>query len=232
MATTRSIYLKGVRDGGPFVLIVVPFAALFGVVGSEAGLSIAQVMCFSVLVIAGAAQFTAVQLMLEEAPTVIVLATSLAVNLRMAMYSASLVPHLGAAPFWQRGVMAYLLVDQSYAISIVKFDAEPDMPLAQKVAYFLGVVTLIVPFWYGFTLAGAMAGRGIPDSWALDFAVPLAFLSLVAPALRTLAHVAAAFVAVVLGLALAGLPYSIGLLIAAVAAMATGSELERRGYGT
>ena len=68
---------------------------------------------FSLVVIAGAAQFTALQLLQEEAPTVIVLISALAVNLRMAMYSASLTPYIGSAPLWQRAFAAYLTVDQS-----------------------------------------------------------------------------------------------------------------------
>ena len=61
----------------------------------------------SVLVIAGASQFTALQLLGEHAPLVIVIVTSLAVNLRFAMYSASLAPHIGAAPAWLRALAAY-----------------------------------------------------------------------------------------------------------------------------
>jgi Predicted branched-chain amino acid permease (azaleucine resistance) len=101
-----SSYWRGVRHGAPFLLVIAPFGALFGVVGTEAGLNLAQVMGFSVIVIAGAAQFTAVQLLSENAPTLIVIAAALAVNLRMAMYSAALTPHLGAAPLWQRAIMA------------------------------------------------------------------------------------------------------------------------------
>jgi predicted branched-subunit amino acid permease len=60
-------YWRGVRDGLPFVLVACPFALLFGVVAAEAGLSLAATMGFSFLVIAGAAQFAAVQLMSEGA---------------------------------------------------------------------------------------------------------------------------------------------------------------------
>ncbi|MFO7920324.1 MAG: AzlC family ABC transporter permease, partial [Nioella sp.] len=90
MTSSTSAYLRGIRASLPFLLVVLPFGALFGVVGTEAGLNLAQVMGFSIVIIAGAAQFTAVQLMQEQAPTVIVLASALAVNLRMAMYAASL----------------------------------------------------------------------------------------------------------------------------------------------
>ena len=98
----KSAYWAGVRDGAPFVLIAVPFATLFGVIATDAGLTLAQAMGFTILVIAGAAQFAAVQMMVEDASIAFVLLAALAVNLRMAMYSASLVPYLGAAPLWKR----------------------------------------------------------------------------------------------------------------------------------
>jgi len=228
MASTgsRSAFWLGVTHGAPFVLVVAPFAVLFGVVGMEAGLNLAEVMGFSVLVIAGASQFAALQLMTDNAPTVIVLATALAVNLRMAMYSASLTPHLGAAPLWKRALIAYLLVDQSYAVGHARYENHPEMPLAEKIAYYFGVVSPIFPLWYVFTLVGALVGQSIPPEYALDFAVPITFLALIAPALRTLAHVAAAGMSVALGLALAGLPYNSGLLVAALGAMVTGAQVE------
>jgi predicted branched-subunit amino acid permease len=225
-STTKSAFWLGARHGLPFIFVVSPFGLLFGVVGTEAGLNIAEVMGFSVLVIAGASQFAALQLMTENAPTVIILATALAVNLRMAMYSASLTPHLGAAPLWQRALMAYFLVDQSYAVGIARFETHPGMPLAQKTAYFFGTITLVCPFWYTMTLIGALAGQQIPPEYALDFAVPITFLALIAPALRTLAHVAAAAVSVAVSLALAFVPYNGGLIVAALAAMMAGAQVE------
>jgi len=224
--SSRSAYWQGVRDGAPFMLVVSPFAALFGVVATEAGLNVFEALAFSVVVIAGASQFTALQLMTEQAPTFIVLASALAVNLRMAMYSASLVPHLGQARVWQRGLVAYFLVDQSYAMSVVKFDREPGMTLSQKLAYFFGVVTPICPMWYVSTVVGALIGTAMPDELALDFAVPITFIAMIAPMLRTPAHVAAAVVSVVLALAFAFLPYNLGLMIAGVAGMVTGARVE------
>ena len=85
MSSTRSFYFRGFRDGLPFVLVVAPFAVLFGVIATEAGLNIVETMSMSVLVIAGAAQFTALQLLSDNAPTFIAILTALAVNMRMAM---------------------------------------------------------------------------------------------------------------------------------------------------
>jgi predicted branched-subunit amino acid permease len=225
-STTKSIFWQGFRDGAPFVLVVIPFSALFGVLGTEAGLSVFETMTFSVVVIAGAAQFTALQLMVENVPTLIVLASALAVNLRMAMYSAHLTPFLGSAPIWQRALAAYFTVDQSYACSISKFEREPALTVPQRMAYFFGAVTPVCPLWYLFTLVGAVVGGRIPDSFALDFALPITFLAMITPMLRTLAHVVAAVVAIVIALICADVPYNLGLIIAGMAGMVAGARTE------
>ena len=224
--TRKSPYREGIIDSSPFILVIIPFASLFGVLATEAGLNVIETMAFSIVVIAGAAQFTALQLMQENVPTVIVLISALAVNLRMAMYSASLTPFIGAAPLWQRALCAYLTVDQSYVVGVSKFEREPDMTVPARVAYFLGAVTPIVPLWYGFTYVGAVLGAQIPESWALDFAIPITFLAMIAPMFRTAAHVIAALVAVVVSLLAAGVPYSLGLIIAGIAGMMAGAQAE------
>ena len=226
VTTTKSAYWAGVRDGLPFIVMVVPFALLFGVVGIEAGLSMAQTMSFSGLVIAGASQFAALQLMLENAAIGFVLLAALAVNLRMAMYSAALAPHLGAAPFWQRALVGYLNFDQSYMASIAKYEDNPQMTLPAKVAYFLGVALVISPLWCVFTYIGARLGATVPADIEIAFILPIAFLSMVAPMLKSLAHVAAAFVSIIVAISLVGLPAGSGLLIAAVCAMLTGVVVE------
>ena len=225
-ATGKSAYLEGIRDGAPFILMAVPFALLFGVVATEGGLRLAETVAFSLLVIAGASQFAALQLMLENASIALVLMAALAVNLRMAMYSAALVPHLGAAPLWKRALVAYLNFDQTYIVSIARYEAAPAMSLADKLAYFFGVATPIAPLWVVATIAGALVGQAIPPEYALDFIVPIMFLAMVAPMLKSLAHVAAALVSALVALALAGLPSGLGLLVAAAAAMLSGALVE------
>ena len=222
----RSAFWAGATDVLPYIAMVVPFATLFGVVAIEAGLSLAQTLSFSILVIAGASQFAALQLMLENAAIGFILAAALAVNLRMAMYSAALAPHLGHAPLWQRACVGYLNFDHSYVLSVAKYEDYPDMTLQSRIAYFFGVSLIIAPFWCFFTFIGAKVGVWVPADWEASFILPLAFLSTVAPMLKSLAHIAAAGVSVIAALALAGLPAGSGLLIAATCAMATGVFVE------
>jgi len=210
----------------PFLLVLVPFAMLFGVVATAAGLDISQVIGFSVLVLAGASQFSAVQLMSEHAPVIVVLLSSLAINLRMAMYSASLTPWLGRAPGWQRATVAYLLIDQTYGLGMQKFEREPQMTVAERMAYLFGASPVLCLPWIVFSWVGATAGQMIPADWPLDFAVPITFLALIAPMLRTVAHVAAALVAVIAALMLSGLPSGTGVLVAGLLGMIAGAWVE------
>ena len=223
---TAAAYWSGFRAGMPFILVVVPFALLFGLVATEAGLDLLQTMTMAILVIAGAAQITALALMAEQAPVIIVLATSLAVNLRMAMYSAALAPHLGKAGSWTKLLMAYLLVDQNFAIASLKFEESPEMSTSEKVAFYFGAVSPVAPLWYIATFVGALLGSAIPPEFSLDFAIPICFIALTGPMLRTPAHVVAALVSIVGALALVWVPYSMGLLIAAVLAMMAGAQAE------
>jgi len=225
-SNSRAAYWRGFKAATPFILVVIPFAILFGVVAQEAGLNLLQLMSMSVLVIAGAAQLTALALLQEHAPTAIILATALAVNLRMGMYSAALAPHIGKASLWTRLWVSYFLVDQSFAISIQEYEDNPTMTLSEKLAFFFGSVSPIAPLWYAATLAGALLGSKIPPEFSLDFAVPICFIAITGPMLRTPAHYLAAIVSVTVALALAWIPYSMGLLVAAVLAMIAGAQAE------
>ena len=216
----------GVIQSLPFLLVIIPFALLFGLAASEAGMDLAQTMGFSVLVLAGASQFTAVQLLSDQVPTALVILSALAVNLRMAMYSASLVPWLGAAPMGHRAALSYLMIDQSYAMSIQRYEAEPKLTMAERLGYFYGAAATLCLPWMLASWVGATAGRAIPDSIPLDFAMPITFLAMIAPMLRTTAHLVACAVAIIAALVLAGLPNGTGLLIAAPLGMAAGAWVE------
>lgn len=228
MSSTRTAYWRGMRVSIPFLFMAVPFGTLFGAVASESGLDIFQTAGMSIIVVAGAAQFSALQVLVDGAPYYIAVLTGLAVNMRMLMYSASLAPHFGKALPWQRVIAAYFMIDQTYGVSIQELDKNPDMPIGEKLAYFFGSATLMFPLWYVATIIGYLAGNTIPPEYALDFAVPVMFIALVAPSLRSIPHLVAAIVSVGVSLALSWMPYSLWLMVAAIAAMIAGAETERR----
>lgn len=87
-------------------------------------------------------------------------------------------------------------------------------------------VFFLVPELWTRRARGAVIGTRIPPEYALDFALPITFLALVAPGLTSLAHVAAALTATALALALIGMPFSLGTIVAALCAMVVGAQTE------
>lgn len=225
-------FKRGFHDGFintiPFFFVLIPFGMIFGAIATKAGLNIVEVMGFSVLIIAGAAQITAMSLMADDAPTLIVLATSLAVNLRMAMYSAALVPILGSLPLWKRAVASYWLFDQPFALTSIDMVKRPDRSVNERFGFYMGVGVPLSLLWYVGTYLGAVLGETIPAEIGFDFAVPATFLALIAPLLRSPAHLAAALTSIVGTLLLQDLPFNSGLLVAAMLALIVGTEIERR----
>ena len=226
MRSPRAVFWRGFWDCAPFTIIVVPYAMLFGVVARDAGLAVYEVMAMSVLVIAGASQFTAVALMQEQAPVIIILMAALAVNMRMVMYSAALAPHLGHLRLWVRAVLAYMMVDQSFALSVRKYEEIPTMSPTSKAAYYFGALTAVAPLWYICTFAGAVIGKSIPPMFSIEFAVPVCFIAMTAPMLRSLPHVVAALVSVIAAIAFSWMPFNLWLIAAGILAMMAGAQVE------
>ncbi len=217
----------GIRDLAPLVPGVLPFALIVGFAGVDAGLPAHQSIAMSWIVFAGASQLAALDLIGRDGAFVVIVLTALVINARFMMYSASLSPYLNDIPLRPRMAAAYLLTDQAYAVSVVRF-AQREEPGTVRLAYYLGGALTMWATWQAGTIVGALAGTGIPPEWSLDFAVPLVFVALLAPAIRTRGDGVAALVAAVVAVAAAGLPWNTGLLAGAVAGIAAGLAVGKR----
>lgn len=224
--TAQRAFLDGLRDVSPTLLGIVPFGLVAGIAATEAGLTLAHAVGFSVGVFAGAAQLTAIGLVDADAPIAVAVATALVINSRMLMYAASLAPELAHIPLRQRAAAAYLLVDQAYALSIVRYHRHPEAP--HRLAYYLGTAAILWVTWQAMTVAGAFVGAVIPDTVPLGFAIPMTFLALLIPSVTDRPTVAAAVTAAAVATAAGPLPANLGMPLAAVAGIAAGAALALR----
>ena len=124
MPTRKRAFLGGARAISPILLGLVPFGLIAGIAAVKVGFTKLEALGMSYIVFAGAAQLAAVHLIGRHAPVAVVILTALIVNLRLCMYSASLAPHFNGLPLRGRGLLAYLLTDQAYAVSIVAYSGE------------------------------------------------------------------------------------------------------------
>ena len=148
------------------------------------------------------------------------------VNLRHMLYSASVAPYLQALPMRWKVLLSYLLTDEAYAVTILNYEREDDEPTAHW--FFLGAGLTLWTGWQISTAAGILLGTTLPESWPLDFALPITFIALVMPALRDRPAVAAALSAGVVALLAYSLPYKLGLMLAGLIGIVVGTFLEGR----
>ncbi|MFB6193504.1 MAG: AzlC family ABC transporter permease, partial [Halobaculum sp.] len=211
----------------PVVVGIVPFGLVAGATAVGAGLSALQAVALSAVVFAGASQLAMIELFGRDATLAVVVATALIVNARFLMYSASLAPHLAADDSRWRGLAAYLLTDQAFALSVARY-ADGLAGVDRRRWYYLGTAAPLWVVWQLCTVAGALAGARVPPWLPLEFAVPLTFLALLVPVLEDAPRVGAAVVGGSVATLGASLPFNAGLLAGALAGVATGVVLAER----
>ncbi|CAN5815341.1 AzlC family ABC transporter permease [soil metagenome] len=224
MSFDRSTFVLGVRDGAPMLVGAIPFGLITGVSAVSVGIDPVAVVYMSATVFAGAAQIAAISLVGTGAAMWVVLLTTVMINLRHVMYSASLAPWLGRYTVGERLAMAFVLIDQTYALSILRYPKEGTAFSRRDYILGIGATTWLV--WVGATAVGALLGAQVPAAWQLDFAIPLLFLALLVPALRSRPTLLAALTGGSTALALAGLPFNLGLVLAALTGIAAGALAE------
>ncbi len=219
-------FRRGFIDTLPLWLGVAPFSVAYALAARTAGLDAAQTMAMSLLVFAGASQFTAAGLFASGAnPFSIVLAT-LIVNLRQLLLTASLAPGLRHLNAWQRAGLAFQVTDETYAVTVRRISER-----LSGAGLLLGSNISLYFIWQLSTIAGLLLGGVIPNpaSLGLNLVFPLSFSVLLMPYLRSRPQVAAALVSGVLALAahllLSGSWY---ILIGAVGGSLVGALLEGR----
>lgn len=225
MQTQRTAFFAGLRDQSPGIIGNVPFGLITGAASAAAGMDPLLAMGMSIIVFAGAAQLAAIGLMAQQAPAFVVVLTVLVINLRMVMYSAAIAPFFRHTSGPRKWLFSYLMTDHAFALVTTKFDKGSHPPHFD--AYYFGATSGMWCFWQASVAVGVFAGAMVPARWSLDFFIPLVFLSLVLPALRTRSHWITAIVAGTTAAFTVSLPMRLGLIAAATAGIVIGAMLDK-----
>ena len=221
----REEFTAGAREIAPVLLGAIPFGFVAGVAAIASGLSPLEGMALSVLSFSGIAQLIVCQLIAAQSPVLVAIAAGAVVSLRHMMYSAAVAPHLAHLTTGWRTLLAFLMTDQSFAMTVKHFSEPGDA--RNRHWNVLGSSLTLYVFWQVAVLVGIVLGAQVPTTWSLDFAVVLTFIALLVPAVRTRADLAAAIVAAGVALVAAGLPFRLALVVASIAGIAAGMAIER-----
>jgi predicted branched-subunit amino acid permease len=223
MSVDRSAIRQGVVDALPLFVPAIPFGLVIGLAITEAGMIPFVGWSSSWLIFAGAAQLTLITLLGGGVAVAAAISTALVVNARHLMYSAALAPTFQRQPRWFRWVGPYFLIDQVFALTTLRPQADPDR---FRTHYLAAGVTFWV-LWLAVVALGLLIGPVVPEEWNLDFAIPILFIGLLVVGTETWPEVVAAVAGAAVTWLVAGLPNRTGLLVGSVAGVAAGTVAER-----
>jgi 4-azaleucine resistance transporter AzlC len=170
-------FWDGVRLSSGIALGVLAYGIVFGALAGQAGLSPLEVALMSGLVFAGASQFAALGSWAAAGalPILPIILTTLIVNLRHILMSASLHQWYKHVPTVPRYLTIFFLNDESYALTVAQFQKGK-----RNAAFLLGSGGLLFVAWMSATVGGRLLGNLISDpaKWGLDFAFTAVFLAL------------------------------------------------------
>jgi len=219
-------WTDGVRAVSPILLGVIPFGLIFGVTAANADVALLAAWASSFLIFAGASQIALVEVMDGGGAPVVAVLTAIIINARMLMYSADTGRYTAKEPISTKLGIAYLLTDQAYLVTAHRF---PDP--GKTTGFVRFYVAAGLTMWTGWqisTTTGILLGAAIPESWSLEFAIPLTFMALLVLAVKDKPGLLAAVVGGSVAVAAVGLPYHLGLPLGTAAGIATGMLAERR----
>jgi 4-azaleucine resistance transporter AzlC len=200
---------RGFSDIWPAMVAAVPIALLFGALATAKGLSPLEVMLMSALVFAGGAQFAAVELWAAPAPIGALVFSTLLINARHVLMSASLVPKLQGFSIAQRWLGLFYMADENWALAEKRARTHRLTP-----AYWFAMTVPFVVCFIATATLGAVIGAalGDPRRFGADFAFTAIFIALTAAFWKgrvTAWTVVAAGLASALAYKLAGPPWHV-----------------------
>ncbi|MFZ0625800.1 MAG: AzlC family ABC transporter permease [Acidimicrobiia bacterium] len=223
MHIDRPVARRAVVDALPLFVPAVPFGLVIGLAISESGINTMVGWSSSWIIFGGAAQLTLISLLGAGTAVAAAVTAGLVVNARHLMYSAALAPTFQRQPRWFRWLGPYVLIDQLFALASVHLDDDPDVFRT----YFLSAGLTFWSMWQVTTAIGLIIGPIVPESWNLEFAVPILFIGLLVLGLDRWPKVVAALVGAGVSYVTAGLPNRGGLLVGALVGIMAGALAHR-----
>ncbi len=225
-SSIRNELLRGVRAELPILLGVAPFGMIYGVLAASAGLPTLDAQAMSAVVFAGSSQFMLVQLFELGTPAIMMILTGFVINLRHALYSASIAPYTRHLSLLWKVVLSYLLTDEAYAVAIMRY--RDDEAITRKHWFFLGAGLALWICWQISTAAGLFLGAQVPPEWGLDLTLALTFIAIAVPAIRDSPSLFSALSAGATALLTWNLPYKLGLIASALVGIGVGLWSEKK----
>jgi predicted branched-subunit amino acid permease len=144
--------------------------------------------------------------------------------MRHIIYSANVSFYISSLPLRWRIILGYLLTDEAFAVSFQEFENK------NRFAHYhlLGGGLTLWVFWQISTVVGVFLGANIPPNLNLEFAIPLTFIAIILPKLKSSAQIITALTASIIAIFGQELPYGLWIIVASISGMFFGGLINQR----
>ncbi|QCI69108.1 AzlC family ABC transporter permease [Phreatobacter stygius] len=176
LSTPLSEFRDGIADLWPAMVAAAPIGLLYGAIATTKGLSPIEVALSSALIFAGGAQLAAIELWTVPVPVAALVVSTLLINARYLLMSASLAPKVARLPLIGRLFGFHVLADENWALAERRAARQPI-----TAAYFFGMGAAFWVNWVAWSYAGTILGPllGDPRRFGADFAFTAIFIGLI-----------------------------------------------------
>ena len=144
--------------------------------------------------------------------------------MRHIIYSANVSFYISSLPLRWRIILGYLLTDEAFAVSFQEFENK------NRFAHYhlLGGGLTLWVFWQISTVVGVFLGANIPPNLNLEFAIPLTFIAIILPKLKSSAQIITALTASIIAIFGQEIPYGLWIIVASISGMFIGGLINQR----
>jgi len=193
--TARARFMQGCIAMLPLWTGAIPLGIAYGVTARGAGLSLSETLLMSLTVFSAATQVSAISLLSRETSGLVLVGVALALNAHFLLIGLAIGRQTRPSPLG-RLIVAWFLTDAAYGVALTGGRLTLPRLVGAGVSMFVA--------WNLGTALGALTVHALPDlRWlGVDCVMPLTFLAVLVPLLRTRTAVLTALVAGVVTLLL------------------------------
>ncbi len=224
---SKNINLQAIIDVTPLSLAVIPWGILCGSLAIEAGLSAWQAQLMSLLIFAGAAQLSGINLIGAGTTLPGLLNSTAMISSRHLLYSAAYEKEIRHLSLPRRLLFAFLLTDEMFAVASAY--QEKHGVFNYRYAIVSGATFYAV--WNLATLVGVLSAKSIEniDKLGLDFAIAAIFIAMTVPRIKGFPLLIAVSTSGILAVWFELIQFKHGLMVAGLIGMAVGYFLTEKG---
>lgn len=215
---------KSFIDAFPIMIGYFSISIAFGMLAR--GLIDSYAILMSLIVFAGASQFIALQLLMKNSSGLLIVITTLIVNLRHTLMSSYFSPLYSRTDSLKKALIAFGMTDETFAIASKKLRMEKGEP-----AYHISLNLLCYASWVAGTFVGLQFGAVIPPNFAdvLPFTLTALFISILILSITNRFEIYVGLLAGLISLSLSifQLPTGWNILIATLIACLAGGASQK-----